>query len=37
LVNYKKATPVDQLAMMRQWTRDFQSEYRSLRDQANKP
>ena len=33
-VAYKAAKPVDQLAMMRQWTREFQAEYKALRTEA---
>jgi len=35
-VAYGSASPVDKLAMMRQWTQDFQDQYKDLRDQANK-
>ncbi len=33
---YKAATPVEQLRLMRDWTREFQGEYRRLREEAQK-
>ncbi len=34
-VAYGSASPVDKLAMMRNWTREFQDQYKALRQQAN--
>ena len=33
-VDYRKASPLEKLAMMRAWTAEFQNEYRTLRGQA---
>jgi ABC-type Fe3+ transport system substrate-binding protein len=35
MVKYLRAKPVDQLAMMRQWTAEFRDEYKHLLEQAN--
>jgi ABC-type Fe3+ transport system substrate-binding protein len=36
LAKFKKASGVEKLAMQRQWTREFQEEYRQLREMAGK-
>ncbi len=33
---WKKATPVEQLRLMRDWTGEFQAEYRRLRNEATR-